>query len=75
MLYYGKHNHPEAKAVLNDNNNVYLVNNIKDVLNLNIDSNSNIFFHLPLKQDILKAKMLKEKSKSCDVECHILMLN
>lgn len=44
VLYYGKLNHPEAKAVLNDNSNVILVSSIEDVLNLNIDINSNIFF-------------------------------
>lgn len=44
VLYYGKNNHPEAKAVLNDNDNVFLVNNKQDVLNLNIDVNTKIFF-------------------------------
>ena len=44
VLYYGKHNHPEAKAVLNDNQNVYLVSNEQDVNRLDIDINSKIFF-------------------------------
>ena len=44
VLYYGKHNHPEAKAVLNDNQNVYLVSNEQDVNELDIDINSKIFF-------------------------------
>lgn len=75
VLYYGKHNHPEAKAVLNDNNNVYLVNNIKDVLNLNIDSNSNIFFTNQTTMsyfDTLEImKVIKEKFKNVDVNIDI----
>ena len=75
VLYYGKQNHPEAKAVLNDNNNVYLVNNIKDVLNLNIDSNSNIFFTNQTTMsyfDTLEVmKVIKENFKNVDVNIDI----
>lgn len=37
VLYYGKLNHPECKAVLNNNSNVILITNTNDVNNLNIN--------------------------------------
>ena len=43
VLYYGKLNHPECKAVLNDNDNIILVTNINDVNNININ-NDKLFF-------------------------------
>lgn len=43
VIYYGKLNHPECKAVLNDNDNIILVTNINDVNNINI-SNDKLFF-------------------------------
>lgn len=43
VIYYGKLNHPECKAVLNDNDNIILVTNIHDVNNININ-NDKLFF-------------------------------
>lgn len=43
VIYYGKLNHPECKAVLNDNDNIILVTNINDVNNININ-NDKLFF-------------------------------
>lgn len=43
VIYYGKLNHPECKAVLNDNDNIILVTNINDVNNINI-TNDKLFF-------------------------------
>lgn len=43
VIYYGKLNHPECKAVLNDNDNIILVTNINDVNNININSDK-LFF-------------------------------
>lgn len=43
VIYYGKLNHPECKAVLNDNDNIILVTNINDVKNININSDK-LFF-------------------------------
>ena len=75
VLYYGKQNHPEAKAVLNDNDNVYLVNTVQDVLDLNIDTNSNIFFTNQTTMsyfDTLEVmKAIKEKFNNVDVNIDI----
>ncbi len=43
VLYYGKLNHPECKAVLNDNNNIILITSINDIKNINV-GNKKIFF-------------------------------
>ena len=75
VLYYGKHNHPEAKAVLNDNSNVILVSNKEDVINLDIDINSNIFFTNQTTMsyfDTLEVmKVIKEKFNNVDVNIDI----
>lgn len=44
IIYYGKQNHPEANSIINDNDNIYLVNNTQDINNLSLDSNIPIFF-------------------------------
>lgn len=75
VLYYGKNNHPEAKAVLNDNDNVFLVNNKQDVLDLNIDCNEKIFFTNQTTMsyfDTLEImKVIKEKFNNVDVNIDI----
>lgn len=38
VIYIGKKNHPECEAILEEGNNIYLVTNISDVYNTNIDS-------------------------------------
>ena len=77
VLYYGKHNHPEAKAVLNDNQNVYLVSNEQDVNELDIDINSKIFFTNQTTMsyfDTLKI-MQVVKNKFNDVDVNIDICN
>lgn len=77
VLYYGKHNHPEAKAVLNDNQNVLLVSDIQDVNNLNIDINTKIFFTNQTTMsyfDTLKV-MQAVKNKFNDVDVNIDICN
>jgi len=75
VLYYGKNNHPEAKAVLNNNHNVYLINNVNDVINLKINNNSKIFFTNQTTMsyfdtlDIMKA--IKDKFSDVDVNIDI----
>jgi len=45
VLYYGKLNHPECKAVLNDNDDIILITKLDDVNNINIKNlNNKIFF-------------------------------
>lgn len=43
VLYYGKLNHPECKAVLNDNKNIILITSSDDIKNIHINSDK-IFF-------------------------------
>lgn len=77
VLYYGKHNHPEAKAVLNDNQNVYLVSNEQDVNELDTDINSKIFFTNQTTMsyfDTLKI-MQVVKNKFNDVDVNIDICN
>lgn len=77
VLYYGKHNHPEAKAVLNDNQNVYLVSNEQDINELDIDINSKIFFTNQTTMsyfDTLKI-MQVVKNKFNDVDVNIDICN
>lgn len=44
IIYYGKSNHPEANAIMNDNDNIYLVNNVNEVNDLIIEKTKPIFF-------------------------------
>lgn len=75
VLYYGKQNHPECKAVLNDNPNVILISNEEDINNLNINDNNKIFFTNQTTMSYFDtmniANKLKEKYKNVDVNVDI----
>ncbi len=43
VIYYGSSSHPECKAILEDHKNIHLIENYKDIENLNI-KNNNIMF-------------------------------
>lgn len=75
VLYYGKKNHPECNAVLNDNPNVILISNEQDINNLNIKDENKIFFTNQTTMsyfDTMKiANKLKEKYSNVDVNVDI----
>ncbi len=74
VLYYGKLNHPECKAVLNDNEHVILITNLEDVNKLNINDNKLFFTNQTTMSyfDTLKiVNKLKEKYNNIDVNIDI----
>lgn len=62
VIYFGKHKHPEAEAVLSISNKIHLISNDEDLNNLNIDNNK-IFLTNQTTMSYLELSDLIEKVK------------